>query len=128
MKTPDEIKKGLECCPIKEPCSWQCPYYRIEGCGVSLLTDALAYIQQLESQINVLIPEAALFEEAIAAGEKYKRERDAAVRDLYDYGMLCELCLHENKPIDEEPCKSCAHASTVNSHTNWQWRGVQEVE
>lgn len=48
-KTQEEIKKGLECCPVKVPCSWQCQYYRIEGCGVSLLTDAHAYIQQLEA-------------------------------------------------------------------------------
>jgi hypothetical protein len=106
MKTPDEIKKGLECCSkLKTNCSL-CPYApTVDGdCMNGLVPDALAYIQQLE------------------------RERDAAVRDLYDYGMVCELCLHENKPIDEEPCKSCANASTVNRHTNWQWRGAQEVE
>ena len=111
MKTPDEIKKKLKCllancdgtCQIDCLCN-NCELY-VDGYGIiSNLKDILAYIQQLE------------------------RERDAAVRDLYDYGMLCELCLHEKKPIDEEPCKSCAHASTVNRHMNWQWRGIQEVE
>lgn len=45
MKTPNEIKKGLQCinCDI-------CPYKK-QNC-VDVLNDALAYIKQLESIIS----------------------------------------------------------------------------
>ena len=55
MKTPEEIKKGLECCSI-DPyhCGMNCPYvmdcHQI-GTVKTLEKDALAYIQQLEKQI-----------------------------------------------------------------------------
>lgn len=48
MKTPEEIKKGLECC-ISGDCDF-CPYYKAKmDCGDHLKSDALAYIQQLEA-------------------------------------------------------------------------------
>lgn len=52
MKTPDEIKKGLECCARVGYC-YKCPYQ--EGCFhpsddvCPMHMDALAYIQQLEA-------------------------------------------------------------------------------
>lgn len=49
MKTPEEIKKGLECCANSSFCDEECPYY--EECNEGLeshATDALALIQQLE--------------------------------------------------------------------------------
>ena len=55
MKTPDEIKKGLECCSqsLPYPCSG-CPYERDEqqenAWRCDLDADALAYIQQLEAR------------------------------------------------------------------------------
>ena len=56
MKTPEEIKKGLECCSkpqLSNPCK-DCPYDEC-GCvedGKSNVThDALTYIEQLEEQI-----------------------------------------------------------------------------
>ena len=53
MKTPEEIKKGLECCRDSVSCM-KCEYYdkrdRKYACETALLADALAYIQQLEAQ------------------------------------------------------------------------------
>ena len=51
MKTPDEIKKGLECCVNGYKCSKCCPYYlgKITKCTSDLSRDALAYIQRLEA-------------------------------------------------------------------------------
>lgn len=59
MKTPDEIKKGLKCCtPVDEEwncigfdglCS-ECPYKGERFCGDEMRRDAIAYINQLESQ------------------------------------------------------------------------------
>lgn len=48
MKTPDEIKKGLECCTV--PLCAECPYDSDPSCVVKN-EDALAYIQQLESKV-----------------------------------------------------------------------------
>lgn len=48
MKTPDEIKKGLQCCMGEFACS-ECPYSN-DGCGDDEeVKDALAYIQRLEA-------------------------------------------------------------------------------
>lgn len=53
MKTPDEIKKGLECCArASEEARKHCPYCNdcdiFEACN--LYRDALAYITQLEAR------------------------------------------------------------------------------
>lgn len=59
MKTPEEIKKALECCirgdnATLDKCGSVCPYY-IENhflCGITnMMKDALAYIEQLEEQL-----------------------------------------------------------------------------
>ena len=55
MKTPEEIKNGLECCTPKwmgnhwKSCSSKCPYITLAAsCRGQLAYDALVYIQQLE--------------------------------------------------------------------------------
>ena len=55
MKTPEEIKKGIELCIYMDgPCS-ECPYdkvsYNLDECSKALLEDALAYIWQLEEKV-----------------------------------------------------------------------------
>ena len=75
MKTPDEIKKGLECCEFSATSMSQCrgcPYMvdcHVNRPKTNLKKDALAYVQQLE------------------------RERDAAVKTLKEIGD-CEYCKH----------------------------------
>lgn len=68
MKTPDKIKKGLECCSTHTPECHMCPYnikYRI-GCSGIVAADALAYIQQLEAaqpkwiSVKERLPERAM--------------------------------------------------------------------
>lgn len=52
MITPDEIKKGLECC-AKNECK-ECPYLNCEKkvyCINAMLRDALAYINHLEARV-----------------------------------------------------------------------------
>lgn len=55
MRTPEEIKKGLECCAKNKPypCNG-CPYERTfeEEWSCKLHSDALAYIKQLEEGID----------------------------------------------------------------------------
>lgn len=55
MKTPEEIKKGLECCQHNEynglcDCDNGCPY-RFQRCD-KLRKDALTYIKELEKKLN----------------------------------------------------------------------------
>ena len=53
MKTPDEIKKGLECCANDAMCSEKCPYFNSLSNGVDcaskMKADALTYTKQLEA-------------------------------------------------------------------------------
>ena len=58
MKTPEEIKKGLECCQPRYEndhwvtCNSDCPYQPDAPlCHKALVAGALAYIQQLEDAI-----------------------------------------------------------------------------
>ena len=52
MKTPEEIKKGLEICIADKSCR-DCPYNN-GNCYMQIVRDALAYIQQLEDHIGDL--------------------------------------------------------------------------
>ena len=50
MKTPEEIKNGLDCClPRDEERCGKCPYVGMIGCYGERVDDALVYIQQLEA-------------------------------------------------------------------------------
>ena len=111
MKTPEEIKKGLEQCAETETCE-NC-HYRDDCMEVfrnsPFTKDALAYIQQLESRLA-----------------QVERERDAAVQTVHG------LCLH-CKNDDSEKCREClfwpSRVYFVSSETyvdNWEWRGVCE--
>lgn len=50
MKTPEEIKKGLNACmsEMGEQCGY-CPYYLTAPCQSVIAEDALIYIYRLES-------------------------------------------------------------------------------
>lgn len=70
-RTPEEIKKGLECCSkLKTNCS-ECPYrpQNDGGCMNEMVPAALAYIQQLERERDAAVEAAKVkpftWEEAI---------------------------------------------------------------
>lgn len=96
MKTPDEIKKALECCSTKKPCP-SCPMWDEckEAASLKPLWDnALAYIQQLE------------------------QERDAAVKVVKATTYSCEYCKHhESGGCDSTPLP---YAEC------FEWLGVKE--
>ena len=48
MKSPEEIKKALECCFNAAQCA-ECPYYPV-SCDRELVRDAREYIRQLERE------------------------------------------------------------------------------
>ena len=65
MKTPEEIKKGLECCSVVACGSCPYEYYcNLENGYVKISNDALAYIQQLENHISELTEKVSQFEAA----------------------------------------------------------------
>lgn len=51
VKTPEEIKDGLDTCGKRRICLSDCPYFGEDGCSSHLEADALDYIQQLEAQV-----------------------------------------------------------------------------
>ena len=130
MKTPDEIKRALMHCE-REKCKG-CPYYEecmLADAHTDLHADALEYIQQLEARIDTLTAKAVLFDEAVAAGEKYKRERDAAVEQLRKGGRACSICkFSEDIPENDKICEECRLTGTKLLYSNWEWVGLQEVE
>ena len=54
MKTPDEIKKALECCFYDSAQCGECPYYPV-SCDRELVRDAREYIRQLEAERDALL-------------------------------------------------------------------------
>ncbi len=111
MKTPDEIKKGLETCRTKKPCS-RCPMW--DECKAAsslkpLWDNALAYIQQLERERDALLADFKLY-----------RERNITRTSGV---FACDLCKHGGNymEIDEINCpEGC------DGMKHFQWRGVKE--
>ena len=103
MKTPDEIKKGLRCFAWDDVECCDCIYRlpETEDCMQQVATDALALIQQLE------------------------RERDAAVDEIF---QTCSNCKYEKQGYGVWPCPPAEEYVKTTDCSNWQWRGVQEVE
>ena len=137
MKTPEEIKKGLEVCATLDGDCENCPYD--DGmqimCVDRLRKDALSYIVQLElyvSQVSKALcgKESATICEVLNAVSQLKsslaqgeRERDAAVRDMENYAGYGAICKHfdgdcphvvEGCPLWPSDCDS------------YEWRGVCE--
>lgn len=73
MKKPDEIKKGLVHCFTKTDCPG-CPYGDMRSCGNDMGMDALAYIQQLETENHQLLTKIQQLERELAAHKWYNGE------------------------------------------------------
>lgn len=119
-KTSDEIKKGLKCCSKIEGCkNGGCSYYDLGSgsiCIPAMTGDALAYIQQLESDNDAKQKRIEELESRLA---KVERERDAAVEFLKKVG--CEFCKHAPSPNDSYISNECFDC--VNN-SNFELRGV----
>ena len=114
-KTPEEIKKGLECCQPEHKdgiwitCKSICPFlHDFRVCRNALHADALAYIQQLESRLA-----------------QVERERDAAVRDISYFFPSPEVCKHYEycQSVQEDPFHGCFGSVDC---ADYQYRGVCE--
>ena len=99
MKMPEENKKRL--IEAMETASWV-----VEGGDAHDLKDA---VEQLHASCA----------DALAYIQQLERERDAAADDMRTKEYYCETCAHYTPGYF---CPGCRNKS------NWQWRGVQEVE
>lgn len=106
MKTPEEIKKGLKCCSspsTDHPCN-ECPYNPCScGDGNNAQIDAIAYIEQLEEQIQLM---------------KIQMHGD------------CGVCKHRTGfdvegAIMSQRCYECLKKET---RPNWEYEGLPEVK
>lgn len=136
MKTPEDIKRGIECCigNCNVYCCDECPYWNMyDGCptyGKSLREDNLAYIQQLEascSQVSKALcgKENATLDEVLQAVsqvqtelEAVKRERDAVLYDLATREFACDVCVHGQRNRDD--CEELFG----ETRCCFEWRGV----
>lgn len=134
MKTPEEIKKGLECCysPVEPMLRCEaCPYCGSIVCKMRLHTDALTFIQQLEQialhwqssmdQVQKALQDNGFqtLEELLQSYSQVKWERDAAIRDCARFP--CYTC---NERENGDFCPQCRTMGTFR--TLHEWRGPCE--
>ena len=134
-RTPEEIKKGLECCcPKWESGRWvtcrdECPFRNEHAfCKNVLMACTLALLCRLECERDEARNDLDTLNYANTelhnAYEAMKRERDAAVELLHGF---CGACANEGK---HEICVECSRRLPFepdDKNDCWQWRGVQEV-
>ena len=136
MKTPEEIKKGLECCTAEFNECDSCPYREYNWCEEKLKDDALELFIKLfdcKAKYEYLAKEYLRLSKRLAQVE---RERDAAVADLRRADSVdCEHCAHympfgesrcDNDDCDCETCTQECACRTCRDNSGWTWRGVCE--
>ena len=144
-KTPDDIKKGLECCMDHDGTCEDCPY--VDGeCRAfeQLAADALALIQQLQaenadqavriqqlekrvihlealnqSNLSVITMQERTRDKLQEQISQLEAERDAAVDGLKS-NCTCPECKYFSDDI-QEPCRGCKP-----NDSKFEWRGVQK--
>ena len=139
MKTPEEIKKGLELCVNVNSYNYlcdECPYEKEEEwCESMMAADALALIQRLEADnakkdetIQMLQAGNAslmnMIDEECEKTARLERERDALTNDLYsivnNHVTPCFCC-----KIFDPSTTVCECEGDVDCFI---WRGVSEKE
>ena len=122
MKTPDEIKKGLECC-TQEECHWDngCPYGASRTCAEDLKSDALAYIRQLEEKYKRAMENAKILSDAVT---KLEAEKNQLLEDLADHCGSKTLC----KKYEDGTCPHEYDCTLyLSACEDYEWRGLPEV-
>lgn len=137
MRTPDEIKKGLEMaaidCRDAHDCEKTCAYHKacigfyhdMTSIPCVMVEDALALIQQKE-QDNAELSENIKWMEAERDDlkrliQQLEAERDALM--VFVKGQ-CHACKFSDCSFTEDPCDSCF----ADRRSKWEWRGVQKEE
>ena len=99
MKTPEEIKKGLERCKDDRCICDECEFSdgNVKKWR-SLMGDALAYIEQLEERIDLM---------------------------LIQMRGDCGCCVYRGRPSYKSPCTECLCG---NGRPMWEYEGLPEVK
>lgn len=142
-KTPEEIKKGLECAVDKKCIGKECPYFNEEySCISTAQVDALALIQQLEADLKQEKADhqhtyecAEVFQkenaELLEKVKQLERERDALLNIMKGY-RECDFCKHGCPPEKEEhlfdlcygcDIENCRCRNCTTKNNCWEWRG-----
>lgn len=134
-RTPDEIKKGLECCvDVNIVCAGNCVFdddvkLGYPDCVKLLMTNALTLIQQLQAEnaqqarcIENMTDKLNAMNDEVA---KLQAERDAAVRDMTEIvqnlgDSYCEYCKNWKPGTCPPYCRTHSEG--------FRWRGVQKEE
>ena len=90
---------------------------------IEALSAQLEQVEQERDGLNIMLAQAQ------AMLETRTKERDAAVADLkliVNGDFSCAICGHYAYDEDDES-RICADCD-VETYSNWQWRGVREVE
>ncbi len=141
MKTPDEIKRGLECCLIADNdmclCD-ECPYsrdgYNTLKCDIELGNDTIDYLIQHENakdewEMVAASPGAVedMARENAQMAERIRQmERENEALKKVAFGQ-CRACKHYLATTSEEPCRRCRHVWACRGYESlWEWRGVEE--
>lgn len=110
MKTPDEIKKGLECCSIGvDVCGQWCPYLYDcveKGASLDLKSDCLEYVQQLEKQTKII--SQAICKKENASPDEVVSRFFLQVQEV----MKLQNELSLAKELLENDCLACGHYET----------------
>ena len=142
MKTPDEIKKGLDCCIDGNiVCSGNCVFdddvkLGYPDCVKLLMTNALALIQQLQAEnakkdetIQMLQDGNAhlmrMIDEECEKTVRLEAERDALMH--WAKGR-CDTCAHKYDCVKHDPDPEGYVMRWYDDCEIWEWRGVQKEE
>ena len=91
MKTPEEIRKALECCVYHGSCK-TCAYFGRDGkCICRLERDALSYIRQLENHVVDLgkkVPKWISVKEQPPKDGQNRKKSDPIIRRTDDLGRV----------------------------------------
>ena len=100
MKAPEEIKKALEMC-VSEKCAteeYRCQYLAKEHfCIDSIMSDALACIDQLKERIDLML--------------------------IQMHGD-CGCCAYKGRPSYKSPCTECLCGE---NRPMWEYEGLPEL-
>ena len=124
MKTPDEIKKGLECCSVAA-CGF-CPYEyycNLENGFAEVSNDAIAYIQQLENQIGELTEKVAQLEAAIPKWINVKDRLPEVPKNYNWIEVLCLWKIPEIKYVSYRVMRYYGEHNALSFPTGWSLYG-----
>lgn len=109
MRTPEEIKKALKVCADNPGCArHKCPLYKkAPSCFSTLKLEALAYIQQLEERIDLMLVQM----QGDCGCCKHKYDE----RQIPDEQLKCKL---------SPACYECLKAG---GRSQWEYEGLPDL-